>query len=545
MVSRPREVRALPMPRDRALERLRGFHDSWIEDEERRIRLQEIILQVLHLHGYRRVDVPILEPTELFLRKNGAEMATKLYSFTDLGRREVALRPEFTASVLRGVAERNLEGVWPLRLSYCGPVFRYERPQWGTSRQFTQVGAEFLGAGTVASDVDLIRLACTATELAGLGAYRLVLGHLGIVTALLEHLALEPHIRQFIIANLEYYNRGSSQRDDIHERLGLTAEEAATTPDDLAPPLDMITDPAALPPSEPPDGIPEDGEAHDMLTRVLADLELNLTGSTRTPEEIVARLFRKAQRRDQRATIRQALEFVSRLGAIQGPPDAALAACGDLLREHGVRKAPLENLHAIVAGLDATGFDWSRGEISLGMARGIPYYTGMIFELYSEGSRPLQFCGGGRYDGLARTLAGGPDVPALGFAFRVERLLIAALDAGRAPVPAPPPVSVYATTETETVAAAAAAAALRDEGIAADLDPNPRSLRSALARARRLSYDIVVGVAEVPDPRGEGGAPDRVTLHHLGSGRRLPDLDRARLAAAVRDVREGSVMGAI
>src|SRR5438270_5485023 len=174
------------MPRDRTLERLRGFHDTWIEDEEHLLRLQEILLHVLWLHGCRQVDVPVLEQTELFLRKNGAEMAAKLYSFTDLGRRDVALRPEFTASVIRGVAARKVDGVWPLRLSYRGPVFRYERPQWGTSRQFTQVGAEFLGAAGVANDVEVIRLACAATEAAGVTEYRLVLGHLGMIDALLH-----------------------------------------------------------------------------------------------------------------------------------------------------------------------------------------------------------------------------------------------------------------------------------------------------------------------------------------------------------------------
>src|SRR5579862_1112958 len=89
------------MARDRAIERLRGFNDAWMEDEERLLGVQQSLLQTLRLHGYRQIDVPILERAELFLRKSGAEIATKLYSFTDLGRREVALRPEFTASVVR------------------------------------------------------------------------------------------------------------------------------------------------------------------------------------------------------------------------------------------------------------------------------------------------------------------------------------------------------------------------------------------------------------------------------------------------------------
>ena len=510
------------MPRDRALERLRGFYDSWLGDEERLLSLQDTLLQTLRLHGYRRVDVPVVEQAELFLRKNGMEMATKLYAFTDLGRREVALRPEFTASLLRAAAEHHREGPWPLHLAYSGPVFRYEKPRRGTSRQFQQVGAELVGVSGVATDVEIIRLACAMTEACGVVNYRLVLGHLGMINALLEQLGIESHVRQFIVSHLEYYNRGPREQEEIHERLGL-----AGAADDLTPA------------DQDPDGIGEapmavTSEAERLLTRVLAGLELNLSSSTRSPEEIVGRLLRKAQRQDQSERIRQALDFVARLGAIQGPPEQALAACADLLRDAELDEAPLDNLRAIVDGLAAAGFDWGRGAIHMGMARGIPYYTGMIFELYSADEPPLQLCGGGRYDDLARTLTTHLDVPALGFAFGVERLALAATAAGyQATTPLPPVV----VTELPTAApglAYHAAAALRTAGIAAELDSEPRALRAALTRTRRLGYALTVVAGEGSGARAR--QHDRVSVYEVDGEKPAQEVSLAELPHLIRQL---------
>lgn len=546
----------MPIARDRTIERLRGFYDAWIDDEARLLSVEDSLLRTLWLHGYRRVDVPVLEPAELFLRKTGAEITTKLYSFSDLGRREVTLRPEFTASVIRGAAERNLDGLLPLRLSYRGPVFRYERPQLGTSRQFTQVGVELLGAVGVATDVEVIQLACVATEACGVRDYRLVLGHLGMIDAFLRRLDLEEHVRQLIVANLEYYNRGPKEQAAFHARLGLNVdgldEVEMLTEDGTAAGAadDGQRDEGEAPPSGGERG-DNSTDAQQMLERVLSSLEFDLSSSTRTPEEIMARLVRKARRRDQSAEILQALAFVRNLGAIHGPPDRALEECAALLRETGLDEAPLDNLRGIVEGLERAGFDWSRGEIQFGMARGITYYTGMIFELYSTGPRPVQLCGGGRYDGLTRTLTSGPDIAALGFAFGLERLLLAVTKSGNGPIVEPTPVAVYTTDASEADIVKMASAALREAGIAAELDMTPRTSRSALARARRLGYDVAVfaGPTETSprNSRHDGDADYKassfdqdhvLTVHDLSQGTRHERVTVLALAEIVRQIRE-------
>ena len=132
--------------------RLRGMSDFTGDALLRRERLQRRLTALLSSYGYRGLDTPLLEPTELFLRKSGGELASQLFSFTDPGSRAVSLRPEFTAPAMRYYLEHAAEIELPARWQYCGPVFRFDgasppsvsdRP--GNSGQFTQIGGELLG----------------------------------------------------------------------------------------------------------------------------------------------------------------------------------------------------------------------------------------------------------------------------------------------------------------------------------------------------------------------------------------------------------------
>ena len=87
---------------------------------------QDRLREVFFLHGYQVLETPILEPTELFLRKSGGELAARLYTFTDQGGNQVSLRPEYTASILRYYMEQPNSGLLSMRVQYAGPVFRHE-----------------------------------------------------------------------------------------------------------------------------------------------------------------------------------------------------------------------------------------------------------------------------------------------------------------------------------------------------------------------------------------------------------------------------------
>jgi histidyl-tRNA synthetase len=127
--------------------------------------------RVLASYGYQAIDLPLIERRDLYLRKLGEELVGKVYEFNFNGR-ELALRPEWTASVLRAYVGRMQDQPLPLRLRYCGPVFRNERPQRATYRQFSQVGIELIGGPAPRADAECIALACEGLDAAGVSSFR-------------------------------------------------------------------------------------------------------------------------------------------------------------------------------------------------------------------------------------------------------------------------------------------------------------------------------------------------------------------------------------
>jgi histidyl-tRNA synthetase len=117
---------------------------------------------VLERYGYGEIRTPMFEDYELFARTAGESsdvVQKEMYRFTDLGERDLALRPEFTAGVMRAYLENGLGGRSRVhRLWSTGPVFRYGRPQKGRYRQFSQLNCELVGSAAPGADVEMITL---------------------------------------------------------------------------------------------------------------------------------------------------------------------------------------------------------------------------------------------------------------------------------------------------------------------------------------------------------------------------------------------------
>ena len=139
--------------------------------------------KVIHDSGYGHIELPVFEETALFARGVGEStdvVSKEMYTFEDRGGRSVTLRPEGTAGVMRAVIEHNLDrGQLPVKLTYSGPFFRYERPQAGRYRQLQQVGVEAIGVDDPALDAEVVALADRCYRALGLSGYRLELTSLG------------------------------------------------------------------------------------------------------------------------------------------------------------------------------------------------------------------------------------------------------------------------------------------------------------------------------------------------------------------------------
>jgi histidyl-tRNA synthetase len=161
----------------------RGTYDLIPPDSADFLAVREALSAPLRRAGYGYVETPGFEQAELFSRGVGesTDIVTKeMYTLTTKGGDVLALRPEGTASVLRAALQANLHrGALPVKLWYSGSYYRYERPQAGRYRHFSQVGAEALGAEDPALDAELIVLADDAYRSLGLRNFRLLLNSLG------------------------------------------------------------------------------------------------------------------------------------------------------------------------------------------------------------------------------------------------------------------------------------------------------------------------------------------------------------------------------
>lgn len=148
------------------------------------LAVREALSAPLRRAGYGYAETPGFEQVELFARGVGesTDIVTKeMYTLTTKGGDELALRPEGTASVLRAALEANLHksGNLPVKLWYSGSYYRYERPQKGRYRHFSQVGAEAIGAEDPSLDAELVILAHDAYRSLGLRGFRILLNSLG------------------------------------------------------------------------------------------------------------------------------------------------------------------------------------------------------------------------------------------------------------------------------------------------------------------------------------------------------------------------------
>lgn len=162
----------------------KGTYDLLPPESARFLAVREAIAAPLRDAGYGYIETPGFEDVQLFARGVGEStdiVSKEMYVFTTKGGDQLALRPESTASVLRAVLEGNLHktGNLPVKVWYSGSQYRYERPQKGRYRHFSQVGAEAVGAEDPLLDAELIILADQAYRALGLRRHRILLNSLG------------------------------------------------------------------------------------------------------------------------------------------------------------------------------------------------------------------------------------------------------------------------------------------------------------------------------------------------------------------------------
>jgi len=207
---------------------LPGFREFYPEDLARRNHLFRLWRQAATNFGFAEYDAPVLEPLELYKTKSGDEIEAQLFSFTDKGGREVALRPEMTPTVCRLVGAKASALKRPIKWFSIAEFYRYERMQKGRGRCFFQFNADIFGEPGPEAEIELVALLIQCLTAFGLTAedFYVRLSDRNLWFYYLEALGLDgPRVRGILAAIDKYEKLGDDAFKPYAESFGALAPE--------------------------------------------------------------------------------------------------------------------------------------------------------------------------------------------------------------------------------------------------------------------------------------------------------------------------------
>lgn len=384
------------------IQKPKGTYDMYGEMVQKYNYLKRIFSDLMNEYNIKYIDTPIFESSNLYHRGVGetTDIVTKeTYDFKDRGDRDITLRPEGTAGIVRSLIENKLYTTLPLKIWYEGPMFRYERPQSGRYRQFRQAGVEVFGDPTPLMDANVISIMVKFYERIGLRGIKVRINSIGnkesrenYREALLKH--FKPHL------------------DDLCEDCQNRFEKN---------PLRILD------------------------CKVDSDKEY----------------------------MKNAPKIVDYLDEVS--------------KKH---------FDDVLRYLDLMEIKYV---IDDKLVRGLDYYTDTVFEVEAEiegfGSQNV-IGGGGRYNNLVENMDG-PSVPAVGFAFGIERI-INALDAEDVKIIDDNALDCYVipVTENEVENAVMLVNNLRDNAFSVDMDYTNKKMNAKFKEADRYNAKFIVIIGE-------------------------------------------------
>jgi len=393
------------------------MRDFLPKDAEKIRYVEKIARELAHLYGYEEVITPVVEHYDLLAAKSGEEIRERMYAFTDMGDRRVALRPEFTASIARLIATKMRNTPKPIKLFCTGSLYRYDEPQYGRFREFWQANYELMGSSEPEADMEILTLTNDLIRRLGLRRYWFKIGHMGILRGILSQERVAEEQQNLIMQLLD--------KKRLDEALTLTRKS----------------------------NVSQNGIA--ILKKILETKGKDVSQVLKTAKRVVADY------------------------------DDAVAA--------------VENLREI---LELTAESNVKFEtlVEAGFARGLEYYTGMIFELYVPRIE-IALGGGGRYDKLIE-LFGGEPTPAVGVAPGIDRLVLA-MDEQKVSlkISEESRVMIIMVDEELRTKAVELSLELRKAKIPVEVELMGRTVSKALSDADRrgVTHAVIVGPEELKE----------------------------------------------
>ena len=186
-----------------AFQPVRGMRDLIGEEAQNFTYIVAKARETAQLYGYKEAITPHVEPLELLSAKSGEEIRQRMFIFKDLGDRQVALRPEFTASIARLATTALKNEPKPFRLFSVGTVYRYDEPQRGRYREFWQSNFELMGSAKPEADAEVILLTNNLMKLLGLHGYAFKIGHIGVIRGILSQDGIDEKTQNAILQRMD------------------------------------------------------------------------------------------------------------------------------------------------------------------------------------------------------------------------------------------------------------------------------------------------------------------------------------------------------
>ena len=396
---------------------LRGMRDLMPEEARTMIFIEDAARKVAHLYGYKEIITPVVESYELLAAKAGDEVRSRMFTFKDLGGRDVALRPELTASIARLVATTFRNEPKPFRIFCMGSAYRYDEPQRGRYREFWQSDYELVGANRPEADAEIMMLTASLMRNAGLDVFTMKVGHVGVI-------------------------RGMLQQEKISEK--------------------------------------EQNAIMQLMDKKEYDTAIKLAEKVGASKKCVNVMRQLVECKEG-----EIVETTHRMKELLKDYPKCIVAVGNL-----------EEILKLVTESDRK-IDIS---VNAGFARGLEYYTGMVFEIYVPGL-DIALGGGGRYDKLIE-LFGGEPTPAVGVAHGIDRIMLAMQGRKIAPeIREGKSVLVLSINDEQRAHALKISQQLRNAGITVELEVMGRKMAKALEDAdrRKINFAIIVGERELKE----------------------------------------------
>lgn len=457
---------------------------DFLPDETARRRyIEEMFRKTFESFGFQEVQTPIFEEFALFEARSGEEIRDAMFTFTADGV-EYALRPEMTAAICRMIATGKLTIAKPYKLYYIGPCFRYEEPQAGRYRQFWQAGIELMGSDSPTADAEVITVGARALENAGITSYVLKVGNIGILRGILQDADIDLDQQNQIIGNIDTIM-------SAREKCALMAGKPGLEQDDInyiKTYLNILYD---MQMELVKEGIDSFGE-FEIMPSSLEDTPRWVRDLPRAMEET----YRVIWTED--GIPENTIERILLVSTIQGTRQQVMPRALELLEGTAAGKA-VKELDRVLGYLEAFGI--TTYQVVLGVARGLDYYTGTVFEFdFPLLGAQKQVCGGGRYDALVEEF-GGPPTRATGYAFGFDRVVLSRLLVQDIPIPGKVDVFIAMVAGSLDLEAVRLSQHLRQEGYRVEIEMLGRDLKGQLGYASDIGarYAVILGPKELKE----------------------------------------------